>query len=1749
MKTPNNKKATQQLEILLQQQAEKIAQLERGQAIEVALDKVRARTMTMQHPDELREVVAVLQEQITTLQIADWGSNILIAHEEGLIIEHWIASFNQAQYPESYLIKGKEHEVIAEYWAHYYAQTPHFTIALTGEKRISYNEYVFTYTDLKRFPTEIKAHISTLSESYFCYARMKYGHLAALGTAPLSEENFIILQRFAKVFEQSYTRFLDLKRAKAQARAAKIDAAIERIRAKALAMHHSYEVKDVANAMRTELMNLGIAGVSAATIWIEQSKDKVRAWDFTSVQEVADSKDLGVDLVLDLEKGRAHPKAYFWNVWNNRNQIYSVVESNKETLYASMNWLVELDETMGKEMLHLVDTGQLTYWWHASAAIKKGTITIDFAAPPPVEMAIILPKMAAAFDLAYRRFEDLQKAEAQTREAQIEVALERVRAKTMAMHKTEDLREVVGVLYEQVNLLNLADEGCNINIFREDINSIETWMAGFDGISLPDCYYMEGQAHPFLQRQWDNWRVQAPPFHISTAGKELEKYAKYIVEETDLKRIPDDFKEMMLSSSELHFSFITFKYGQIEIVNTATSPSQENLQVLTRFAKVFEQTYTRFLDLQKAEAQAKEAQIETALERVRAQTMAMHKSEELRFVISMVFEQLNGLGFDAYACGLVLYDKEDKSYTLWIAGFETDNYAQSYRVPYFIHPYYNAQLEAWESGNQYATIVFEGDLKKSYDAFVFEHSDFKHLPQSAKDAMTRVETTTICDAYMTYGMLEVVVEGLESISETQAAILQRFAKVFEQTYTRFLDIQKAEAQAKEAQIEAALERVRAQTMAMHKSAELSEVVKVLYQEIKPFGFAAFSCTIHLLDKKTQNTEVWMEDITGTKHLQSYYWYGRENSIINQMWEAWEQQLPIWDIHLKAEEKRNLDNYLFEKTDYQQFPKEVKNQIRSSNEVYFTMAYFKHGYISVTGFIPPLPSQKEIIQRFAKVFDQTYTRFLDLQRAEAQAREAQIEAALERVRARAMAMHKSEELQEVVAIFFQQYKKINQDTISSWISLVDPIANTLKIWTTNGDIVSAVTAHGEEQAEFQKVINAWRQKENIQFSIEKKMAKKILKNKFGLVLQPPKNKSHFHLLESLHNFGYVGLGTWDESNEANQAILQRFAKVFEQTYTRFLDLQKAEAQAREAQIEAALERVRSASMAMQTSGALGTILGKMLEEMTFLDINLVRAIIWTFHPEERITKWWGGHQENKNIAKCYTTKYEVQAHHPFFKAYIKAWKAREKMFVYQLAGAEKESWDDILFLDSEMKNLPDEVIIGMREPKTVYASNSFNEFGVLMISSLEPLADTNLAIIQRFSSLFEQTYRRFLDVQEAEERAREAQIEAALERVRARAMAMRHSDELSEAAELLYHEFFKLGVEPFSCGYLINDDEKGGWKIWLTNPGEPFFKQYWTIPYTADHNLQARYESWKNKEAFHCAVLEGAENQAHHQVICQYAPWKEEVTPNLTPQLVFNSAHFSLGHLLVISPDRLSSELEQAMVRFAGVFDLTYRRFLDLEKAEEQNRQLEKVFNENQRLLHSILPEQIAEQIRKGEQTVVKRFEAVSILFADIVGFTVLSEKLSPQEVVDILNGLFSKFDDLTDKYQLEKIKTIGDAYMVAAGVPEEKDNHAHTMFAFAKEMLQTLQAFNQAMGGNLKIRIGISSGPVVAGVIGKKKFAYDLWGDTVNTAARMEANGRADCIQVSPTTYTLLKKETAFEKIPNVEIKGKGLMDVYLWTP
>jgi adenylate cyclase len=202
------------------------------------------------------------------------------------------------------------------------------------------------------------------------------------------------------------------------------------------------------------------------------------------------------------------------------------------------------------------------------------------------------------------------------------------------------------------------------------------------------------------------------------------------------------------------------------------------------------------------------------------------------------------------------------------------------------------------------------------------------------------------------------------------------------------------------------------------------------------------------------------------------------------------------------------------------------------------------------------------------------------------------------------------------------------------------------------------------------------------------------------------------------------------------------------------------------------------------------------------------------------------------------------------------------------------------------------------------------------------------------------------------------------------------------------------------------------------------------------------------------------------------------------------------------------------------------------------------------LLLNVLPKSIAEKLKGHPQTIADQFGAASILFADVVDFTPRAEHLPPGEVVGLLDNLFSHFDTLAEKYGLEKIKTIGDCYMVAAGVPSSRPDHARALALLALDMLNAVRA-GEAVGDlGLELRIGINSGPVVAGVIGRKRFLYDLWGDAVNIASRMETHGMPGHIQITRATYELLKDEFRCEARGTVSVKGKGEMETwYLLAP
>ncbi|HAV64377.1 MAG TPA: adenylate/guanylate cyclase domain-containing response regulator [Verrucomicrobiales bacterium] len=237
-------------------------------------------------------------------------------------------------------------------------------------------------------------------------------------------------------------------------------------------------------------------------------------------------------------------------------------------------------------------------------------------------------------------------------------------------------------------------------------------------------------------------------------------------------------------------------------------------------------------------------------------------------------------------------------------------------------------------------------------------------------------------------------------------------------------------------------------------------------------------------------------------------------------------------------------------------------------------------------------------------------------------------------------------------------------------------------------------------------------------------------------------------------------------------------------------------------------------------------------------------------------------------------------------------------------------------------------------------------------------------------------------------------------------------------------------------------------------------------------------------------------------------------------------------------DYLAKPFNPVLLRARIGAALEKKRLRDWEKV--YTKQIEEEQKQSERLLLNVLPGPIADRLKQGEATIVDSFPEATVLFADLAGFTSMSLRIQPKLVVRLLDEIFTAFDALADRHGLEKIKTIGDAYMAVAGLPLPRSDHAMAAVRMALDLHAALEDFNKEHSTELEMRVGVNSGPVIAGIIGRKKFIYDLWGDTVNTASRMESHGEPGRTQITEATSLLLGKDFVLSPRGTVMIKGKG---------
>lgn len=1521
------------------QKAEKQA---REAQIEAALERVRSRSMAMHKSEELQDVIHVVHKELLDLNISiKGGSFIAINDDISTEIRCW-GSGGTANTSIEIIIPRYEKPFYTNLLKGIKKGVGFFTENYSQEEKKAFFKHLFNFEPWSNLSKKEKNDTLKSPGGYSrscCVSKFTSLFIVNHFGKQFTEAENNILKRFSNVFEQTYTRFLDLQKAEAQAREAQIEAALERVRSRSMAMHNSEEIGDVAFVLFQQLKSLGGEFWGTGFGFCKKDSEVDEFW-------FANEEGIMPHLKIPNTKDIAHKRMY--QGWKKNLESFSMAKGGQE-LKDHYKYMLAVPDVQ-PIFQGMLDNGvSFPNWqkWHA-AYFKYGyllAITTE-----PYKNEDIFKRFAKVFEQAYTRFLDLQKAEAQAREAQIENALEKVRSRTMAMQHSKELPEAANVLFTEVQNLGIPAWSCGYNILSEDKKSSTCIMSSEGEIQSP--FVLPLTEHKSL-KPWHQAILNDEEFFVyEQGGKDLVEHYKYMQSLPDLKEIFEQLKDADIPLPTFQVNHLAkFTNGFLLFITYERVPKAHD--IFQRFAKVFEQTYTRFLDLKKAEAQARQAEIEVAVERVRAEAMAMHTTSDFEKVAQQLLKQVKNLDVDGFTGASILIIDDNEIFTWWdfsSPGNFSDPKSEKFR--YDPHKYEllgTDVLNKWKEGDSY--MVFNYDLEKLKRAIKEWTKINKNVANDFKKAIASGHLThqwnpcgRLSNGLLAFDMVKPPDDDVKSITI-------KMTHAFEQAYIRFLDLQKAEKQAREAQIEAALERTRTQSMLMQHSDELDDTSKVFHQQLLSLGVESEFSYVWLPDVENDKHKfwaTWTEVIKDKKEVfsQSFtYDLDKNEPYTAACFEAWKSGEPVHIVPIPPEE---VEQFFSIWSELLSGAKNL-NAKNFTEGLYYAEAYMKYGCFGINIRRSLTIDEQDILKRFANEFERTYTRFLDLKKAEEQTRKAQIEASLERVRARAMAMHDSNELDEVLSVLCEQFDVLGIVPMSTHMTVLDFENNTFTFRETGkfgnrsfGEQTVALDA----MHNWKETVDKWKADKatainKLHFPKEQlKEVWEVFHESFasmpeGSRIKPKDYPDGIYHTAGKHPFGYIGMNQIRPATKEEEQIVIKFANEFGRAYQRFLDLKKAEAQAREAQIEAALEKIRSRSLAMHTTDELQEVVALVAEKLKDLGVifDAGGVILCTYFPDNKDVMHWIAAEDFS-----YSGNYLV----PYFETTIfnETWESKNRgddYFSKEFSVKDKNSFFEYAFEHSDYKRFPEEFKQHALEAERHRITAAWSKNSAILIPSFTEVSpsENDADILKRFAKVFEQAYIRFMDLQKAEERARETQIDIALERVRSRAMAMHQSDELSEAAELLYQEFSKLGVTPFSCGYLIFDKEHNYWKVWMTDANDETFKNFWTLPYDADHHLLSRYNSWKNKEAFHSSVLEGDENIAHHKVIAQYAPWKQESMGELPQTLVLSSAHFTHGHLLIVTPETLTKEVESILTRFATVFDQTYIRFLDLKRAEHQ----------------------------------------------------------------------------------------------------------------------------------------------------------------------------------------------------------------------
>ncbi|MGB3079927.1 MAG: ATP-binding protein [Saprospiraceae bacterium] len=746
------------------------------------------------------------------------------------------------------------------------------------------------------------------------------------------------------------------------------------------------------------------------------------------------------------------------------------------------------------------------------------------------------------------------------------------------------------------------------------------------------------------------------------------------------------------------------------------------------------------------ETKNRELEIEASLERVRTRSMVMQSSEELVDASSVLLKELNSLGIEPIRTGVATIDGVNETIKIWSSqSVEHNDIKILGIVPRNAHPFFEGYYTAWTKNAPYYTHELTGnDLRDYYKKL----SSILSYPE--KKELNPRESFNVF--FFAEGSLNVVTH--QPLTEDECNLIVRFAKVFGLIYRRFLDLKMAEAQAREAKTEAALERVRSRTMGMQKSEELKEVIQVVYEQFGQLNILTEHTGFIMDYKAREDMHIWLADqreiptqIT-IPYFDSPHW--------NSFNDAKEKGKDFFSNHLTFEEKNKFYRDLF--TLIPGLTEEARDYYFNCPGLAISTVLLENVGLYIENFkgIPYSEEENATLMRFGKVFQQTYTRFHDLQKAEGQAREAKIEASLERVRNVALGMRKADDLLDICEALYKELEKLEFNGLrNTMINIMDDGKQSFLNYDYSPDVGRSITpVRYDAQAFIEQQVQ--KLKASSDAFVEDVIEGTLLKELISLrISQGEVDDPRLHHIESLTYYFYsigvgaIGISSFNSLTEEQRILLRRFRNVFEFAYRRYIDIAQAEAQTREAQIETTLERVRSRTLAMQSSTELAETAAVVFRQLIDLGIATTRIYIGIIKDDSGDIELWATDEDGSKVNKQFTGNIYKSA--SFHKMYT-GWKEHQKSLVIDMQG--KELSDYYHYLNVEL-NIP--FRLGLEQKRRVQNIAYFSS-GFIGISSIEPQPEETLPLLERFAGVFNLTYTRFHDLKIAEQHAEQARMD-------------------------------------------------------------------------------------------------------------------------------------------------------------------------------------------------------------------------------------------------------------------------------------------------------------------------------------------------------------------------------------------------------